>query len=45
MLKLYYDDFIAQWDGFLHDVTLAPLTDLPTANENLKDSWRAPIPR
>ena len=37
MLKLYYEDFIAQWDGFLHDVTLAPLTDLPTATENLKD--------
>ena len=31
MLKLYYEDFIAQWDGFLRDVTLAPLTDLPTA--------------
>ena len=37
MLKLYNDDFIAKWDGFLHDVTLAPLTDLATANENLKD--------
>ncbi|HET9069053.1 MAG TPA: type VI secretion system membrane subunit TssM, partial [Amaricoccus sp.] len=37
MLKLYYEDFIAQWDGFLRDVTLAPLTDLPTATENLKD--------
>ena len=33
MLKLYYEDFIAQWDGFLHDVTLAPLIDLPTATE------------
>jgi len=31
------DDFVAQWDGFLHDITLAPLTDLPTANENVKD--------
>ena len=37
MLKLYYEDFIAQWDGFLHDVTLAPLVDLPTATRNLKD--------
>ncbi len=37
MLKLYYDDFIAQWDGLLHDLTLAQLSDLPTANENLKD--------
>ena len=37
MLKLYYDDFIAQWDGLLHDLTLAPLTDLASANETLKD--------
>lgn len=37
MLKLYNDDFIARWEGFLRDVTLAPLTDLATANENLKD--------
>ena len=37
MLKLYYEDFVAQWDGFLRDVTLAPLTDLPTATANLKD--------
>ena len=37
MLKLYTDDFVAQWDGFLHDITLAPLTDLATANENVKD--------
>ncbi len=37
ILQLYYQDFIAQWDGFLHDVTLAPLTDLPTATDNLKD--------
>jgi type VI secretion system protein ImpL len=29
MLKLYYEDFVARWDGFLHDVTLAPLSDLP----------------
>jgi type VI secretion system protein ImpL len=37
MLKLYYEDFIAQWDGFLRDVRLAPLTDLTVASENLKD--------
>lgn len=37
MLKLYYEDYIAQWDGFLRDVTLAPLPDLRTATENLKD--------
>lgn len=37
MLKLYYEDFIAQWDGFLRDVTLAPLTDLRVASENLRD--------
>jgi type VI secretion system protein ImpL len=37
MLKLYYDDFIDHWEGFLRDVTLAPLTDLRVASENLKD--------
>ncbi len=37
MLKLYYDDFIAQWDSFLRDVTLAPMPDLVTATANLKD--------
>jgi type VI secretion system protein ImpL len=37
ILKLYYDDYIAQWDGFLHDVKLAPLTDLRVASRNLKD--------
>ncbi|MCT7374145.1 type VI secretion system membrane subunit TssM [Chelativorans salis] len=37
ILKLYYEDFIAQWDSFLRDVRLAPLTDLNTASENLKD--------
>jgi type VI secretion system protein ImpL len=37
MLTLYEDDFIAQWDGFLADVTLAPMTDLATASANLKD--------
>ena len=37
MLKLYGDDFIAQWDALLNDLTLAPLTDLATADANLKD--------
>ena len=37
ILKLYYEDFIAQWDGLLRDITLAPIEDLPTANANLKD--------
>lgn len=37
ILKLYYEDFIAQWDSFLRDMRLAPLTDLTIASENLKD--------
>ena len=37
MLKLYYEDFISQWDGFLRDVRLAPLETLAEARENLKD--------
>ena len=37
ILKLYYEDFIAQWDSFLRDMRLAPLTDLAVASENLKD--------
>jgi type VI secretion system protein ImpL len=37
ILKLYSDDFIAQWDGFLRDVRLAPITDLQVATANLKD--------
>ena len=37
MLKLYYDDFTAQWDGFLRDVRLAPIQDLAQARQNLKD--------
>ena len=37
VLKLYYDDFIAQWDALLRDLTLAPITDLAVASENLKD--------
>jgi type VI secretion system protein ImpL len=37
ILKLYSDDFIAQWDGFLRDVRLAPISDLTLATANLKD--------
>ncbi|MFD1343688.1 type VI secretion system membrane subunit TssM [Litorisediminicola beolgyonensis] len=37
ILKLYYDDFIAQWDGFLRDVRLSPISDLGQAQRNLKD--------
>lgn len=37
ILKLYYEDYIAQWDSFLRDMKLAPLTDLAIASENLKD--------
>ncbi|WP_245999051.1 type VI secretion system membrane subunit TssM [Paracoccus methylarcula] len=37
ILKLYYDDFIAQWDGFLRDIRLTPITDLAEAQRNLKD--------
>ena len=37
ILKLYSDDFIAQWDGFLHDVRLAPITSQAVATTNLKD--------
>jgi len=37
VLKLYYEDFIAQWDSFLRDMRVAPLTDLAIASENLKD--------
>lgn len=37
ILKLYQDDFIAQWNGFLRDIRLAPITDLPTATSNMKD--------
>ena len=37
ILKLYYEDYIAQWDSFLRDMRLAPLTDLMIASENLKD--------
>ena len=37
ILKLYSDDFIAQWDGFLRDVRLAPISDLRVATANLKD--------
>jgi type VI secretion system protein ImpL len=37
ILKLYQDDFIAQWNGLLRDIRLAPITDLPTATANMKD--------
>lgn len=37
ILKLYYEDFIAQWDGFLRDVRLTPIADLAQARTNLKD--------
>ena len=37
ILKLYQEDYIAQWDGFLRDVRLSPITDLGIATENLKD--------
>ena len=37
VLKLYYDDDIAAWQQLLADVTLAPLGDLPSAVDALKD--------
>ncbi len=37
VLKLYYDDDIAVWQQLLADVTLAPLTDLRSAVDALKD--------
>jgi type VI secretion system protein ImpL len=37
VLKLYYDDYIAQWDGFLRDIRLEPIDDLIEAQANLKD--------
>jgi type VI secretion system protein ImpL len=37
ILKLYSDDFIALWDGFLRDVRLAQITNLTVATANLKD--------
>ena len=37
ILKLYQDDFIATWDGFLRDIRLAPITDLQIAAANMKD--------
>lgn len=37
VLKQYYDDYVAQWDGFLRDVRLAPIDDLDAARANLKD--------
>ncbi|WP_299425944.1 type VI secretion system membrane subunit TssM [uncultured Shimia sp.] len=37
ILKLYYDDYIAQWDSFLRDIRLTPISDLNQARANLKD--------
>ena len=37
LLKLYYDDFVATWDGLLRDLRLKPITDLTVARNNLKD--------
>ena len=37
ILKLYYEDFIAQWDGLLRDLRLAPIEDLNIASLNLRD--------
>ncbi|WP_210528255.1 type VI secretion system membrane subunit TssM [Rubellimicrobium arenae] len=37
ILRLYEQDYIAQWDGFLRDIRLAPIGDLTVATENLKD--------
>lgn len=37
VLKQYYDDYIAQWDGLLRDIRLAPIGDLGVARRNLKD--------
>ncbi|MBP7000314.1 type VI secretion system membrane subunit TssM [Amaricoccus sp.] len=37
IMKLYYEDFIARWDGLLRDIRLAPFTDLTVAGDNLKD--------
>lgn len=37
VLKQYYDDYIAQWDGLLRDIRLTPIDDLNVARLNLKD--------
>ncbi len=37
IIKLYYDEFIAQWDSLLRDIRIAPITDLQTASRNLRD--------
>jgi len=37
ILKLYYEDYISQWDGFLRDIRLTPIRDLAQARTNLKD--------
>jgi type VI secretion system protein ImpL len=36
MLRLYYDDAIAAWDGLLHDITVAPINTLDEAVETTK---------
>ena len=37
ILKLYYEEYVARWDGLLRDIRLAPITDLNVASRNLKD--------
>ncbi len=37
ILKQYYDDYVAKWDGFLRDIRLTPIDDLNEARLNLKD--------
>ena len=37
IVKLYYEDYISQWDGFLRDIRLTPISDLAQARANLKD--------
>lgn len=37
IMKLYRDEFLGEWDGFLRDVRLAPLTDLAKATAHLRD--------
>ena len=36
MLRLYYDDTIAAWDGLLQDITVAPIDNLDQAVEMTK---------
>ncbi|MEM7060507.1 MAG: type VI secretion system membrane subunit TssM [Pseudomonadota bacterium] len=37
ILKLYYEDYIAQWDGVLRDIVLKRHTDIRATAESLKD--------